>query len=80
MTEATGATVEIEMVVDKDPGEMWDLVTDVGRIGEWSPECAGAAWLDGGTPEPGARFAGRNEFGGADRQRDDRELAAAGVI
>ena len=64
MTDATGATVEIEMVVDKDPGTMWDLVTDVSRIGDWSPECTGAAWLDGGQPERGARFAGRNEFSG----------------
>src|SRR5271165_3580098 len=63
MTEATGATVEVEIIVDQDSGEMWDLVTDVGRIGEWSPECAGAAWADGGTPQPGGRFEGRNEFG-----------------
>ena len=64
MTEVTGARVDVEILVDKAPGEMWDLVTDVARIGEWSPECAGAAWQDGGTPRPGARFAGHNEFGG----------------
>ena len=64
MTEATGATVEVEVLMDKDPGEVWDLIANVGRIGEWSPECAGAAWLDGGTARPGARFEGRNEFGG----------------
>jgi uncharacterized protein YndB with AHSA1/START domain len=61
---ATGATVQVEMLVDTDPGEMWDIVTDVSRIGEWSPECTGAAWLDDGNPEPGARFAGRNDFAG----------------
>lgn len=64
MAQATGAQVEVEIVVDKDPAQMWDLITDVARIGEWSPECAGAAWLDGGTPLPGAAFQGRNEFGG----------------
>jgi uncharacterized protein YndB with AHSA1/START domain len=64
MTNATGATVEVEMVVDSDPGTMWDLVTDVSRIGDWSPECTGAAWLDGGRPECGARFEGHNEFSG----------------
>ena len=64
MTDATGATVEVEMVVDKDPGKMWDLVTDVSRIGDWSPECAGAAWLDGGRPERDARFEGHDEFSG----------------
>ena len=64
MTEVTGATVDVELHVDKDPDDMWDLVTDVDRIGEWSPECSGAEWLDGGAPRPGARFRGRNEFAG----------------
>ncbi len=67
MTEATGAMVEVEILVDKNPGEMWDLITDVGRIGEWSPECVGATWLDGGTAQTGSRFEGRNQFGGAFR-------------
>jgi uncharacterized protein YndB with AHSA1/START domain len=62
MTDATGATVDIEIVVSKGPDEMWDLVTDVARVGEWSPECKGGAWLEGAGPEPGARFEGYNEF------------------
>jgi hypothetical protein len=62
MTDATGATVDIEIVASKGPAEMWDLVTNVARVGEWSPECAGGAWLDGGKPEPGARFEGYNVF------------------
>lgn len=63
MTQATGARVDVELTVDKDPAAVWDLVTDVGRIGEWSPECVGASWLDGGAPVPGARFKGRNRAG-----------------
>ena len=42
---------------------MWDLITDVARIGQWSPECKGGAWLDGGRPRVGARFEGENHFG-----------------
>jgi hypothetical protein len=64
MTEAAGARVDVEIVVDKDPDAMWDLVTDVSRIGEFSPECVGAAWLDDSTAEPGGRFEGRNEYAG----------------
>ncbi len=64
MTEATGARVAVEMTVSKDPESMWGLVTAIGRIGEWSPECVGASWLDGGIPVPGARFEGRNRSGG----------------
>ncbi len=64
MTEAAGASVDVDVVVDKDQGAMWDLVTDVARIGEFSPECAGAAWLDGSTAQTGGRFEARNEFSG----------------
>jgi hypothetical protein len=64
MTEAAGASVDVELVVDKDQDVMWDLVTDVARIGEFSPECVGAAWLDGSTAQPGGRFEGHNEYSG----------------
>jgi Polyketide cyclase / dehydrase and lipid transport len=60
MAETTGARVDVEVTVDKDPAAMWGLVTDIGRIGEWSPECVGASWLDGATLARGARFEGRN--------------------
>ena len=38
---------------------VWDLVSDVTRIGEFSPETFEAEWLDGATgPAVGARFRG----------------------
>jgi len=38
---------------------IWDLVADVTRIGEFSPETFEAEWLAGATgPETGARFRG----------------------
>ena len=38
---------------------IWDLVSDVTRIGLYSPETFEAEWLDGATgPEVGARFRG----------------------
>ena len=45
------------------PAEVvWDLVTDITRTGEWSPENVGGMWLDGATGAvPGARFKGRNK-------------------
>lgn len=63
--EVTGVRAEVELVLDVPPERLWDLVTDVGRIGRWSPECEHAAWLDGAAgPRPGHRFAGRNRFPG----------------
>lgn len=40
-------------------GRVWDLVADVTRIGEFSPETFEAQWLDGAAgPAAGARFRG----------------------
>src|SRR6516165_10556761 len=49
------------------PDKVWALVSDVTRIGEFSPETFEAEWLDGATgPAVGALFRGhvrRNEIG-----------------
>jgi uncharacterized protein YndB with AHSA1/START domain len=61
--EVTGLTAVAEEVVPAGPELVWDLVADVTRVGGWSPECIGAAWLGApGRPRPGARFTGRNRF------------------
>lgn len=49
------------------PGQVWDLVSDVTRIGEFSPETFEAEWLgDASGPAVGATFRGhvkRNQKG-----------------
>lgn len=41
------------------PSKVWGLVSDVTRIGEYSPETFEAEWLDGADgPTTGARFRG----------------------
>ena len=41
------------------PERVWDLVSDVTKIGRYSPETFEAEWLDGATgPAVGARFRG----------------------
>ena len=43
---------------------VWGMVSDLPRMGEWSPENEGATWLRGATgPEPGTAFRGRNRNG-----------------
>ncbi|MCW2878133.1 MAG: hypothetical protein JWQ95_2233 [Sphaerisporangium sp.] len=58
----TGARVDLETTVDVTPEKLWELITAVPRIGEWSPECEHGAWLESGRPVPheGLRFQGRN--------------------
>jgi uncharacterized protein YndB with AHSA1/START domain len=46
------------------PDLVYALITDVTRMGEWSPECYRCEWLDGATEAaPGARFRGYNRLG-----------------
>jgi uncharacterized protein YndB with AHSA1/START domain len=45
--------------MDATPDEVWDLVSDVTKIGRYSPETFEAVWIDGATgPALGARFRG----------------------
>lgn len=53
-----------DLVVDVPIDEVWRVVSDVTRTGEWSGECREVAWRDGTTsPVLGARFRGRNRSG-----------------
>ena len=50
---------ETSLHIDAPPEEVWALVTDVTRIGEFSPETFEARWTRGSTgPEVGATFKG----------------------
>ena len=44
--------------------QLYALVADIERMGEWSPENTGGRWLGGATgPAVGARFSGSNRRG-----------------
>ncbi len=50
------------IVVARSPEALYDMVSDVTRMGEWSPVCTACWWDDGGVAQPGAWFTGRNEL------------------
>ena len=60
MPDQVSVTAEIAA-----PAELvWSMVSDVTRMGEWSPENESAEWLGGATgPQPGAKFRGTNRNG-----------------
>lgn len=59
-----GATVHVDVHVDASPDTVYSAVSDVSRMGEWSPETINCEWLDGATgPAVGARFKGTNKRG-----------------
>lgn len=43
------------------PDQLYALVSDITRMGEWSPICRACWWDDGDGPRVGAWFTGRNE-------------------
>jgi uncharacterized protein YndB with AHSA1/START domain len=46
------------------PDRVYDLIADVTRMGDWSPECYRCEWLNGATaPAEGVRFRGYNRSG-----------------
>jgi hypothetical protein len=51
------------VVIARSPEDLYDMVSDVTRIGEWSPICKECWWDEGSTPEVGAWFTGRNVDG-----------------
>jgi uncharacterized protein YndB with AHSA1/START domain len=55
----SGLTREVTLTIATAPEKVWDLVSDVTRIGEFSPETFEARWTHGATgPAVGARFKG----------------------
>lgn len=49
--------------MDAPPERVWRLVSDVGRMGRWSPVCHRCEWIEGSGPEKGAKFKGWNRQG-----------------
>lgn len=52
-------TIEIDAAAD----DVYALVSDITRMGQWSPENVGGDWLDGATGQVGDRFEGHNKIG-----------------
>lgn len=49
--------------VQASPETVYDLITDLTRIGEHSPETVSASWIEGDSAAVGSRFKGRNKMG-----------------
>ncbi len=60
-----------------DPAAVYAAISDVTRMGEWSPECHTCAWLDGATTAAvGVRFQGENANNGNDWSIENTITAA----
>jgi hypothetical protein len=54
-------TQSASSVFQRSPEDVYDMVSDVTRMGEWSPVCKACWWEEADGPSVGAIFTGRNE-------------------
>ena len=67
-------SVQAQRVIAASPDTLYDIVSDLPRMGELSPENTGGMWINGATgPEVGAVFRGTNSHG-------DKHWATTAVI
>ena len=56
--------VEVHADIKAPAATVWSLVSDITRMGEWSPENRGGRWLGAASgPQNGAKFKGSNAKG-----------------
>jgi hypothetical protein len=64
---------QVDTVIPADAGTLYDMVSDLPRVGEWSPECESVDWVDPtSAPVAGTRFVGHNAVGPGRRIRYSR--------
>ncbi len=74
--EETLACREGSIDIDAPPAVVYDLVSDLPRMGEWSPESVGGRWMDGGTGKAGDWFEGQNRSGDREWTRQSEVVVA----
>ena len=56
--------LEVSRTIAASPADVFAAITDITRMGEWSPETVGAEWQEGTSgPAVGAVFTGHNKNG-----------------
>ena len=60
----TARTGSVRTHVDAPAEKVWELLSTLERMGEWSPECYRVEWQDGAVSPavPGAQFRGWNRY------------------
>ena len=61
----TARTGTVRTHIDAPAERVWELLSNLDKMGEWSPECYRVEWQDGASSPatPGARFRGWNRYG-----------------
>src|SRR6185437_7354900 len=76
-TVETPLTYSESIVIDRSPDDLYRMISDVTRMGEWSPVCKACWWDDGDGPRVGAWFTGHNESPERDPWETRSQVVAA---
>lgn len=63
-TKDETATHSISLQILAPAERIWEVVSDVTNMGNWSPICRRCEWTQGAGPVTGARFVGHNRLWG----------------
>jgi uncharacterized protein YndB with AHSA1/START domain len=59
----SGMQAETSLFIDAPPDRIWRLISDVTRMGQWSPITYKCEWVEGSSgPVKGAKFKGYNKM------------------
>ncbi len=70
------ASQSASISIASSPEAVFDLVSDLPRMGEWSPESIGGEWIDGATGKAGDWFRGHNRSGEFEWTRESEVVVA----
>jgi hypothetical protein len=73
---ATDLTFTRRAWINAGPGDLYDLISDVSRIGDWSPNADAVHYDQDAGPWVGAWFSGRNRKGGKEWTTRSQIVAA----
>jgi len=73
----TPLTYSESIVIDRSPDDLYQMISDVTRMGEWSPVCKACWWDDDDGPRVGAWFTGHNESPERDPWETRSQVVAA---
>lgn len=63
------ATISVSRTIAASSSNIWEIVSDLPRMGEWSPENRGGSWIKGATGAAlGAKFTGNNVNASANKK------------
>jgi hypothetical protein len=60
---SVGTRTEVSRLIGCSPEALYAMITDLSRMGEWSPENIGGRWKNGSGPTVGGKFSGKNRKG-----------------